>query len=165
MKLEEERAAPERWDGLHVAEAAPSQLSGPDSGPVCETWELKGEVRGGPSVPNSQAFKTSRDLGKYVLIYFSPRYFPMLPHCFCLWYGISQMQILMPWFKCLGSTSFQLNSEALIRNTNKNPKRKRETQQDVGGERENDFNCSNTDWRNRSFFFKNLPPSYHPFLP
>ena len=137
MKLEEERAAPESGDGLHVAEAAPSQLSGPGSGPVCETWELKGEVRGGISVPNSQTFKTSRDPGKYVLIYFSPRYFPMLPHCFCLWYGISQMQILTPWFKCLGSTCFQLKFRSSDPKHKQKPKKKkRDTAGCRGRERE-----------------------------
>ena len=51
MKLEEERAAPERWDGLHVAEEAPSQPSGTGFGPVCETWELKGRVKVRPLSP------------------------------------------------------------------------------------------------------------------
>ena len=57
----------------------------------------RGELRCGLSAPNLQTFKTSTDPGKYILIHFSPRYFPMLHHCFSLWYGISQMQTLMPW--------------------------------------------------------------------
>ena len=77
MKLEEERVAPSWWDGLPLADGGSRSAS--------RNWILhrlsnpqtQGKRLDEASEPKTQTFKTSRDLGKFILIHFSPRYFPV----------------------------------------------------------------------------------------
>ena len=91
MKLEEERAAPERWDGLHVAEEAPSQPSGPGSRPVCETWELKGRGKGRPLSPQ---FANIQNIKRPRKIHFNTLFSKVFSNVSSLF-----LSLVMPWLR------------------------------------------------------------------
>lgn len=76
---------------------APGHLPGTGSCTICLTPKLQERDQDEASELKTQTFETSRDPGKFLLIHFSPRYFPMFYHCSCLWSGVSQIQVLMYW--------------------------------------------------------------------
>lgn len=107
-------------------------------GPVCETWELKGRVKVRPLSPQ---FANIQNINRPRKIHFNTLFSKVFSN-------VTSLFLSLVWYfsdanthalvKCLGSTCFQLNSEALIQNTNKQKtkKKKRDTEGCRGRERE-----------------------------